>query len=168
MVELSTRKREIRGDGGNHHEKLGLKRILCVSQLTIPDTAGTSPDPAVITPRRGLLNPIWQVVPLISHSRSYPPYCSHIHHPSLCSSGKNISVRAEWLRQSGRTQSEPSETPRWRITQRPASIPRVALHIAVRSQFRRFSLRLCKSILRCSWKHLQLWRCIQDATRFDY
>jgi len=46
MVELSTRKREIRGDGGNHHEKLGLERILCASQLTIPDTAGMSPDPA--------------------------------------------------------------------------------------------------------------------------
>jgi len=46
MVELSTRKREIRGDGGNHHEKLGLERILLVSQLTIPDTGGTSPDPA--------------------------------------------------------------------------------------------------------------------------
>ena len=44
MVELSTRKREIRGDGGKHHEKVGLKRILCVSQLTIPDTAGTSRD----------------------------------------------------------------------------------------------------------------------------
>jgi len=27
------------------------------------------------------------------------------------------------------------------------------------------ALGLCKSILRCSWKHLQLWRCIQDATR---
>jgi len=46
MVELSTRKREIRGDGGNHHEKLGLKRILCASQFTIAETAGTSPDPA--------------------------------------------------------------------------------------------------------------------------
>ena len=46
MVELSTRKREIRGDGGNHHEKLGLERISCASQLTIPDTAGRSPDPA--------------------------------------------------------------------------------------------------------------------------
>jgi len=44
MVELSTNQREIRGDGGNHHEKLGLKRILCASQFTIPDTAGTSPD----------------------------------------------------------------------------------------------------------------------------
>jgi len=46
MVELSTRKREIRGDGGNHHEKQGLKRISCASQFTIPDMAGTSPDPA--------------------------------------------------------------------------------------------------------------------------
>jgi len=46
MVELRTRKREMRGDGGNHHEKLGHKRISCASQLTIPDTAGTWPDPA--------------------------------------------------------------------------------------------------------------------------
>ena len=46
MVELSTRKREIRGDGGNHHETLGLKRISCASQFTIPDTAGTSLYPA--------------------------------------------------------------------------------------------------------------------------
>jgi len=44
MVELSTRKREIRGDGGNHHEELGLKRISCASQLSISGTAGTSPD----------------------------------------------------------------------------------------------------------------------------
>jgi len=36
----------MRGDEGNHHEKLGLKRISCASQLTIPDTAGTTPDPA--------------------------------------------------------------------------------------------------------------------------
>jgi len=46
MVDLRMRMREMRGDGGNHHEKLGLKRISCASQLTIPDTAGTSPDPA--------------------------------------------------------------------------------------------------------------------------
>jgi hypothetical protein len=45
MVELRTRKREMRGYEGNHHEKLGLKRIPCASQLTIPDTAGKSPDP---------------------------------------------------------------------------------------------------------------------------
>jgi len=54
------------------------------------------------------------------------------------SSAKNISVRAEWLRQSGRAPSEPSETPWWQTTPRPAPIRRVALHIALRSQFRRF------------------------------
>src|SRR5882757_4912419 len=36
----------MRGDGGNDHEKLGLQRISCASQLTIPDTAGTTPNPA--------------------------------------------------------------------------------------------------------------------------
>ena len=46
MVELRTRKREMRGYGGDHHEKLGLKRISSVSQLTIPNRASTSPDPA--------------------------------------------------------------------------------------------------------------------------
>jgi hypothetical protein len=40
MVELWTRKR----DWGNHHEKLGLKRISCASQFTIPDTVGATPD----------------------------------------------------------------------------------------------------------------------------
>ena len=44
MVELRTRKREMRGYEGNHHEKLRLKRISCASQFTIPDTAGTSID----------------------------------------------------------------------------------------------------------------------------
>ena len=46
MVELRTRKREMRGYGGNHHEKLGLKRISCGSQFNIPDMAAISPDPA--------------------------------------------------------------------------------------------------------------------------
>jgi hypothetical protein len=46
MIDLRTRKREMRGYVGNHHEKLGLKKIPCASQLTIPDTAGKSPDPA--------------------------------------------------------------------------------------------------------------------------
>jgi hypothetical protein len=48
MAELRTRKREMRGYGGNHHEKLGLKIISCASQFTIPDTAGPSSDPACI------------------------------------------------------------------------------------------------------------------------
>jgi len=30
------------------------------------------------------------------------------------------------------------------------------------------ALRLCKSIVKCCWKHLHWWRCIQDATKFDY
>ena len=40
------RKREMRGDDGNHYEKPGLKGILCVRQFTIPNTAGTSPHKA--------------------------------------------------------------------------------------------------------------------------
>jgi len=59
-------------------------------------------------------------------------------------SAKNISVWADWLRQSGCAPSEPSATPRWRITPRLASIPRVELHIALRSPFCRFFL-LCRS-----------------------
>jgi len=57
---------------------------------------------------------------------------------------KNISVQAEWLRQSGRVPSELSETPRWVITPHAASIPCVALHIALWSPFRHFFL-LCRS-----------------------
>jgi hypothetical protein len=45
MVELRTRKGEMRGYGVNHHAKLGLKRIWYARQFTIPNTAGTSPDP---------------------------------------------------------------------------------------------------------------------------
>jgi hypothetical protein len=63
-----------------------------------------------------------------------------------CTSAKNISVRAEWLRQSGRAPSERSETLWWRITPRPASIPRLTLHIALRSLFHRFFL-LCWSLI---------------------
>jgi len=59
-------------------------------------------------------------------------------------SAKIISVRVEWLHQSGRAASEPSETPRRRITPRPATKPRVALHIALRSLFHFFIL-LCRS-----------------------
>jgi len=46
MVELRTRKREMRWDGTNHHEKQVLKRISCASLLTIPDTVVKSPNPA--------------------------------------------------------------------------------------------------------------------------
>ena len=46
MVELRTRKGEMRGYGGSHHDKLELKRISCASQFTMPDTAGMIPDTA--------------------------------------------------------------------------------------------------------------------------
>jgi len=47
MVRVDrTRKREMRRDGTNHHEKLGLEGILCASHFNILDTAGTSQDTA--------------------------------------------------------------------------------------------------------------------------
>jgi len=83
MVELSTRKREIRGDGGNHHEKLGLREFRVWVNWPSPIRQERVPIRRLITPIRGLPNPIRQVVPLISHIRSYPPYRSHLHPPSL-------------------------------------------------------------------------------------
>jgi hypothetical protein len=44
MVVLRTRMREMRGDGGNHREKLQLIRVLSVIQYTIPGMAGTFAD----------------------------------------------------------------------------------------------------------------------------
>jgi len=48
MVELRTRKREMRGEGTNHHEKLGLKKISRASQFPIPNMAGTYSNPLCI------------------------------------------------------------------------------------------------------------------------
>ena len=77
-------------DGGNHHEKLGLKRISCASQLTSQIRQVRVPIRQVITPIRGLLNPIRQVVPLISQVCLYPPYRSHLHLPSLSFSSTTL------------------------------------------------------------------------------
>jgi len=59
-------------------------------------------------------------------------------------SARNISIWAELLHQSGRAPSEPSETHQWGITPRRASIPPIALHIALQSPFRSF-FSLCRS-----------------------
>ena len=59
-------------------------------------------------------------------------------------SAKNISVRAEWVRQSGRGQSELSETSWWRLTPCLALIWRVALHITLLSRIHHF-FSLCPS-----------------------
>ena len=63
------------------------------------------------------------------------------------SSAKNISVKVEWLSQSGLAPSEPSQRPRWRITPRAASIPRIVLNIALQSVFHRFFLLFRSPIL---------------------
>jgi len=44
MLQLKTRLRKQTVYWGNHHEKLGLKRILCECQCTFPDLAGMTPD----------------------------------------------------------------------------------------------------------------------------
>jgi len=69
----------------------------------------------------------------------------HISSPSsLGFISKKKSAWAGWLRQSGCAPSERSETPRWRISPRPASIQRVTLYIALRSLFH-CVLAFCRS-----------------------
>ena len=72
--------REMGGDGGNHHEKLGHKRCSGASQFTIPDTASMTPNPAGMNTNTRLskLNQA-----SCTPDFSYPPYCSHFYHPSL-------------------------------------------------------------------------------------
>jgi len=79
MVELSTRKWEI---GGNYHGKLGLREFRVRVNWPSPIRQVRVPIWRELTPIRGLPNPIRQVVPLVSHIRSYPPYHSHSHPPS--------------------------------------------------------------------------------------
>jgi len=69
MVELRTRMREMRGYGGNHHEKLGLRECHVQVNVPCPIQQVWVPIRRVITPIQGLPNPIRLVVPLISHIR---------------------------------------------------------------------------------------------------
>jgi len=73
----------MRVDGGNHHEKLALKRILCASHFIIPDTAGNTPDPVGKYPDTRSSTPNEASGTLTSHIRSYPPYHSHLQPSSL-------------------------------------------------------------------------------------
>jgi len=83
MIELCTRNREIRGDRGNNQELLGLRefRVRVNGPSLIWQVRVLSQ--WVITPFQGLLNPSRQVGLQISHSRSYRPYLSRLHPPSL-------------------------------------------------------------------------------------
>jgi len=95
MVELSTRKREIRGDGGDHHEKQGLTELRVRVNWPSLIRPVWVPIRRVTTLIRGLLNPITQVIPLISRSRSYPSYHSHLHLPSLSFSSTTLPSSQE-------------------------------------------------------------------------
>jgi len=90
MVELSTRKREIRGDGGKLHEKLGLRKCRVRVIRPSPIRQVRVPIRSVISPIRGLPNPSRQVMPLTSQSRSYPSYHSHLLPPSLSFSSTTL------------------------------------------------------------------------------
>jgi len=83
MVELSTRKREIRGEGGNYHGKLGLREFREGVTWPSPGRRVRVRIRRSITPIRGVLNPIGEAVLLISRSCSYPAYRFHLHPPSL-------------------------------------------------------------------------------------
>jgi len=50
-----------------------------IRQVRVPIPQVRVPIRRVITPIRGILNPITQVILRISHSRSYPPYRSHLY-----------------------------------------------------------------------------------------
>jgi len=65
-----------------------------------------------------------------------------------------------------------------KLVRRPhANLPDTPVNFTIASKYfqmvpgppgaKQSALRLCKFILTCSWKHRQLWRCIQDTTRFD-
>jgi len=70
MVEWKTSMREMRGDDGNCHEKLGQRRMSYASQFTIPDRPGTSPD---------LAHTITTVRSAKSNQASHTPDFSYFH-----------------------------------------------------------------------------------------
>ena len=87
----------MRGDGGNHHEKLGLKTILCASQFTIPNTAGMSPNPVCnITdtmssyPNQASLTPdfSYPLVSSTSFSSSSPVALDLVHNSTIIAEHK--------------------------------------------------------------------------------
>ena len=97
MVELRTRKREMRGYRGNHYENLRLKIIQCASQFTIPDTAGTSHNPACnyTTTRSSQPNPAsrtptfsFQLLSSTSFSSSSPISLVLVHNSTIIAEHK--------------------------------------------------------------------------------
>jgi len=83
MVELRTRKREMRADGGNHHQAVGLREYRVRVNLRSQIWQAWAPIWRLMTLIQGIPNPMRQVAPLISHIRFNPPYRSRLHPPYL-------------------------------------------------------------------------------------
>jgi len=86
----------MRGDGGNHHEKLGHREFRVRGNLPSLIWQVQVPIRRVIRTIQGLPNPIKQVIPRVSHILLYPPHCSHIHLPSLPFSSTTCTIIAEY------------------------------------------------------------------------
>jgi len=99
MEELRTRKREMRGDGTNHHEKLGLQRISCASQFTIPHRASPNHNRACNNtntrssqPNQASCTPVYSY-PLISSTSfsSSSPSLFLVHNSTIIADDKVLS-----------------------------------------------------------------------------
>ena len=97
MVELSTRNREIREDGGYHHDILGLGEFRMRINWPSPIRQVRLPIRPVITAIWGVPNPIRQAILLICHSHWYPPYHSHLHPPALSFSYTTVPSSQEHI-----------------------------------------------------------------------
>jgi hypothetical protein len=84
MAELPMCKRQMRSDGGNHHEEMEhwefsvWVKFLCLIQHVRVAIL------QLLTPFWGLHNPISHVVPIKYHICSDAACCSQLHSPSLC------------------------------------------------------------------------------------
>jgi hypothetical protein len=178
MLVLRKRKKERRGEAANLYERLRLMKIVNVSQRIILDNIGISSDlwghntntcssqPNSATCTWYFSSRLKFSVSSLSLSPISLP-CSQLYQHCRTQSSviplnlhqqKNNYVWAEWLRQSGCRPSESSETSWWRLTPRLASIPRVALHIALQSQFHHLlSLYQSPIVNEHSGVEVQLW-----------
>jgi len=82
MVELRMRTRQ-EMSSEIMRRNWDLREFLVRVNLLFPKQQVQLPIQPVITLIRGLLNPIWRVIPLIVHIHLNPLYCSHVHPPSL-------------------------------------------------------------------------------------
>jgi hypothetical protein len=103
------------------------------------------PTSPCLSPLRGTC-PIWLLTVYCSFIGSIFTWLHTRYIAYGYTSAKKYSFRAEWLHQSGLAPSEPSKTPRWRITPRPASIQRGTLYIALRSMLH-FLFAFCRTPL---------------------